>query len=105
GGLRSFSRTMAARRGERLVGIGGDTIRAVSRGVIGISAIQAFVAGLGVLAFGIPGASLITSAVLFFGIIQIGSEIVLIPLIIWVWMTMATSNAFLFTAYHIPSRL
>jgi len=101
-GLRSFSRTVAAGRGERFVRIAGDTIRAVSRGVIGISAIQAFVAGLGALAFGIPGASLITSAVLFFGIIQIGSAIVLIPLIIWSWMTMETTKALLFTAYMIP---
>ena len=40
---------------------------------------------------GIPGASLITSAVLILGIIQIGPSIVLIPLIIWSWVVMETT--------------
>ena len=81
------------------------TIRAVSRGVIGISALQAFFAGLGLMVAGIPGASLITSAVLILGIIQIGPSIVLIPLIIWSWTVMETTTALLFTAYMIPVSL
>jgi len=103
--LKRFSRSIAAGRGERFVRIAGDTIRAVSRGVIGISALQALLAGVGVLAVGIPGASLITSAVLVFGIIQIGPSIIIIPLIIWSWMTMETTTALLFTAYMIPVNL
>ena len=78
---------------------------AVSRGVIGISALQAFLAGLGLMVAGIPGASLITSAVLILGIIQIGPSIVLIPLIIWSWTAMETTTALLFTAYMIPVNL
>ena len=57
------------------------------------------------MAAGIPGASLITSAVLILGIIQIGPSIVLIPLIIWSWTTMETTTALLFTAYMIPVSL
>jgi predicted PurR-regulated permease PerM len=53
--LRSFSRTVAAGRGETFVQTAGATIRAVSRGVIGISILQALLAGLGVIAVGIPG--------------------------------------------------
>jgi len=85
--------------------LAGATIRAVSRGVIGISALQAFLAGLGLTAAGIPGASLITSAVLILGIIQIGPSIVLIPLIIWSWTAMETTTALLFTAYMLPVNL
>jgi predicted PurR-regulated permease PerM len=103
--LRSFSRTVAAGRGEKFVQSAGATIRAVSRGVIGISVLQAFLAGLGVMAVGIPGASLITSAVLVLGIIQIGPSIVLIPLTIWSWFGLETMTAFLFTAYMIPVSL
>lgn len=103
--LRRLSRTIAAGRGEKFVQIAGATIRAVSRGVIGISVLQAFLAGLGVMAVGIPGASLITSAVLVLGIIQIGPSIVLIPLIIWSWIGLETTTAFLFTAYMIPVSL
>jgi predicted PurR-regulated permease PerM len=36
---------------------------------------------------------------------QIGPSIVLIPLIIWSWMTMETTMALLFTAYMIPVSL
>ena len=102
---REPSRSVAAGRGEKFVRIAGATIRAVSRGVIGISALQAFLAGLGVLAVGIPGASLITSAVLILGIIQIGPSIILIPLIIWSWTAMDTKTALLFTVYMIPVSL
>jgi predicted PurR-regulated permease PerM len=103
--LRSFAFTVAGERGERFVQIAGATIRAVSRGVIGISILQAFLAGLGVTAVGIPAASLITSAVLVLGIIQIGPSIVLIPLIIWSWIAFETTTALLFTGYMIPVSL
>ncbi len=103
--IRKFSRRLASGRGEEFVQLAGDTIRAVSRGVIGISALQAFFVGLGLLIAGIPGASLITSAVLILGIIQIGPSIVLIPLIIWSWTVMETTTALLFTAYMIPVNL
>lgn len=103
--FRSFSDTIAAERGKKFVAIAGATIRAISRGVIGISVLQAILAGLGLLAVGIPAASLITSAVLILGIMQIGPSIVLIPLIIWSWMTMETTIALLFTAYMIPVSL
>ena len=100
-----FSRRLASEQGEKFVQLAGATIQAVSRGVIGISALQAFCAGLGLMAAGIPGASLITSAVLILGIIQIGPSIVLIPLIIWSWTAMETTTALLFTAYMIPVSL
>ena len=80
--LKRFSRRLASGRGEEFVRLAGNTIKAVSRGVIGISVLQAFFAGLGLWAIGIPAASLITSAVLILGIIQIGPAIVLIPVII-----------------------
>jgi predicted PurR-regulated permease PerM len=100
-----FSRRLASGRGEEFVRLAGATIRAVSRGVIGVSALQAFFAGLGLMAIGIPGASLITSAVLILGIIQIGPSIVLIPVIIWSWFVKDTATALLFTAYMIPVNL
>jgi predicted PurR-regulated permease PerM len=60
---------------------------------------------LGLLAADVPGASLITSAVLLLGIIQIGPSLVLIPVIIWSWMSMEASAALLFTAYMVPVNL
>jgi predicted PurR-regulated permease PerM len=100
-----FSRRLASGRGENFVQLAGATIRAVSRGVIGISALQAFLAGVGLVAAGIPAASLITSAVLILGIIQIGPSIIIIPLVIWSWFSMEPVTAVLFTVYMIPVNL
>jgi predicted PurR-regulated permease PerM len=103
--VRKFANRLSSDRGEEFVRLAGATIRAVSRGVIGISALQAFLAGVGLAVAGIPGASLITSAVLILGIIQIGPSIIIIPVIIWSWTVMETTAALLFTAYMIPVSL
>ncbi len=54
---------------------------------------------------GIPGASLMTSAVLILGIIQIGPTVLIAPVIIWSWMSMDAATALLFTLYMIPVAL
>ena len=96
---KAFARRVASESGEEFVPLAGATIRTVSRGVIGISALQACLVGMGLLVAGVPGASLITSAVLILGIVRIGPSIVVIPLVIWSWFVMDTSAALLFSAY------
>ena len=103
--VKKFARRLNSTRGEEFVIQAGATIRAVSRGVIGVSVLQALLAGIGLMVAGIPQASLITFAVLIFGIIQIGPAIILIPVIIWSWTVMETTSALLFTAYMIPVNL
>jgi predicted PurR-regulated permease PerM len=77
----------------------------VSQGVIGVSLLQALLAGLGLIVAGVPGASLIAFGVLVAGIIQIGPSVILVPVIIWSWMTMETWAALIFTAYIVPVNL
>ena len=103
--IKKFSHRLNPDRGEEFVEQAGATIRAVSRGVIGISVLQALLAGLGLMVAGIPQASLITFGVLVFGIIQIGPSIILIPVVIWAWTFMGTMPALLFTAYMVPVNL
>jgi predicted PurR-regulated permease PerM len=103
--LRLLLRRIASGRGEQFVRLAGDTIRAVSRGVVGISALQAFFAALGLYAIGIPVAGLLTTIILVFGIIQIGPTVVIIPLVIWSWISTDTTTALVFTAYMIPVSL
>jgi predicted PurR-regulated permease PerM len=100
--VRHVSRRLSSERGEEFVSVAGATIRAVSRGVIGIAVLQAMLASIGLLAGGIPQASLITFAVLILAIVQIGATVVLIPVIIWSWLSIETSTALLLTAYLIP---
>src|SRR5271154_3306841 len=103
--IKKFSLRLNPAHGEEFVEQAGATIRAVSRGVIGISVLQALLAGIGLMVAGIPQASLITFGALIFGIIQIGPSIILIPVIIWAWTIMDTLPAVLFAAYMVPVNL
>jgi predicted PurR-regulated permease PerM len=103
--VKEFSLRLNPAHGEEFVVQAGATIRAVARGVIGISVLQALLAGVGLTIAGIPQASLITFAVLILGIIQIGPSIILIPIIIWSWTFLDTKSALLFTAYMVPVNL
>jgi predicted PurR-regulated permease PerM len=105
GAVKKFAHRLNPTRGEEFVDQAGATIRAVSRGVIGISVLQALLAGIGLMVAGIPQASLITFGVLVLGIIQIGPSILIIPVIIWSWTFMDTKSALLFTAYMAPVNL
>ena len=103
--IKKFSHRLNSERGEEFVNQAGATIRAVSRGVIGVSVLQALLAGIGLMVAGVPQASLITFAVLIFAIVQIGPSIILIPVIIWSWTVMETTSALLFTMYMVPVNL
>lgn len=103
--IKRISHRLNSERGEEFVNQAGATIRAISRGVIGVSVLQAFLAGIGLIVAGAPQASLITFAVLIFAIVQIGPSIILIPVIIWSWTVMETSSALLFTMYMVPVNL
>jgi predicted PurR-regulated permease PerM len=103
--IKNIFRRIAATRGEEFVDLAGATIRNISRGIIGIAILQALLAGIGLLFAGVPAAGLFSFLVLLLGIIQIGSSIILIPLIIWSWFTMDTTMAVLFTLYMVPVNL
>ncbi len=100
-----FLRRLVSKRGEQFVQLAGATIRSVSQGVIGISLLQALLAGIGLMVAGVPGAGLIAFCVLILGIVQIGPALILIPVIIWSWITMETTTALIFTAYMVPVNL
>jgi len=100
-----FLNRRVSRRGNEFMQLAGATIRNVSQGVIGVSLLQALLAGIGLMAVGVPGASLIAFGVLILGIIQIGPSVIIVPVIIWSWMTMETLTALIFTAYMVPVNL
>jgi len=105
GGIRLFARKLAPSRADELLDHAGATIRAVSRGVIGISVLQALLVGIGLVVAGVPGASLLTSMALVLGIVQIGPAVIILPLVVWSWFTMDTTMAILFTVYMVPVNL
>jgi predicted PurR-regulated permease PerM len=104
-GVAVFLHRRVSRRGSEFVQLAGATIRNVSQGVIGVSLLQALLAGIGLTVAGVPGASLIAFGVLVMAIIQIGPSVIIVPVIIWSWMTMETWTALIFTAYMVPVNL
>lgn len=100
--IRVFARRIAGERGGEFVDMAGATIRNVSRGVVGISLIQALLAGVGLIAVGVPAAGVLALGVLILGIIQVGPAILLLPVVIWVWSSMSTVTALIFTVYIVP---
>jgi predicted PurR-regulated permease PerM len=88
--------------GDALVDLAAATIRNVSIGVVGISALQALLVGPALIVAHVPGSSLLTSAVLILGMIQVGPTVVLLPLAIWGWFVMEPWQALLFTCYLLP---
>jgi predicted PurR-regulated permease PerM len=100
--LSAFLSRALSRRGKELVALAGATIRSVSRGVIGISALQALLAGGGFLAAGIPASGVLAFVALLLGIVQIGPALLFVPVVLWSWTAMETTHALIFTAYMIP---
>ena len=99
---RRFAHRIGGSRGSGFVDLAGATVRNVSRGVIGVSLLQALLAGIGLMVAGVPAAGLIALGVLILAIIQIGPAILLIPVTIWIWTAMDTLTAGIFTVYIIP---
>jgi predicted PurR-regulated permease PerM len=100
--LEAFARRVVTGRGEEMVQLAGATIRNVSRGVIGIALLQSLLAGIGLLAAGVPAAGFLTFLALLLGIVQIGPGILLSAIVVWSWMTMEAMTALIFTVYMVP---
>jgi predicted PurR-regulated permease PerM len=100
--FKSVTHHIASRRGAEFVDLADATIRNLARGVIGISLLQALLAGLGIIVAGMPGAGLFSFLVLVLGILQVGASLIIILPIAWSWLTMETHAALLFTVYMVP---
>lgn len=96
---RNIQTRLLPQRNQDFVALAGATIRTVSNGVIGVAVLQSLLAGIGLKLAGVPHAGVLAFAVLVLGILQIGSAIVLIPVIIWIWTTKEVMPALLITIY------
>ena len=76
---------LVPQQSEKFVTLAGATIRTISQGVIGIAIVQSLFMGIGMKLVGVPSAGLLAFALLILGILQIGSLIVLAPVLIWIW--------------------
>jgi predicted PurR-regulated permease PerM len=102
---RRFLSRVVAERSEDFLALAGATIRSVSQGVIGIAVAQALVIGIIFKLADVPRAGLLAFAVMMLGILQIGSAVIVIPVLIWVWFTKSFAAALLFTVLLLPASL
>lgn len=98
---RNFLSRVVPEQSEHFLDLAGATIRAVSRGVIGVSVLQSLLAGIGFKLAGIPSAGLLAFVVMLLAIIQIGPAIVLLPVIIWVWSAKDFATALALTLFFL----
>jgi predicted PurR-regulated permease PerM len=84
-GLIRFGRRLAAQRGEHIIRLAGQSIRAVALGV-GVTAVaQTAFSGIGLALAGVPFAALFTAIILMLCIAQLGPFLVLLPAVAWLY--------------------
>jgi len=82
-----IGRLLAGGRGEEVVLLAGQAIRAVALGVVVTAVVQSVLAGLGLFVAGIPFAGFLTAVSLLLCIAQLGPILVLVPAVIWLFWT------------------
>ena len=100
--LQAFANRIFAPRGGEYVMMAGATIRNVTKGVVGVAALQAFAIWIVLALFGIQSATVLAFICFFLSIVQLGPGIVFLPLIIYAWNSMSGGAALLFTVLAVP---
>jgi predicted PurR-regulated permease PerM len=89
-GLRKFARRLGGDRGDNVVTLSGQSVRAVALGVIVTALVQSILGGIGLAVTGIPFATMLTGVMFLLCIAQLGPILVMIPATIWLYSTGST---------------
>jgi len=92
---------LAGRKGAEFAKLAEDTVRSVTRGILGVALIQSLLIGLGFMVMGIPGAGLWALLCLILSVIQIGPFPVVLPILVYVFWTADTVPAVVFLIWSI----
>ena len=87
GGICLFARRLGDRNGEDAVILAAKAIRGVALGVVVTAVVQSLLAGIGLVAAGIPAPGLLTAVIFILCVAQVGPLLVLIPVIVWLYWT------------------
>jgi len=98
---RSIAVRLMGDRGIEMVANAEITVRNVARGILGVAFIQAFLAGIGFLVAGIPGAGLWALIGFLLAIVQIGVGPVIIGVLIYAYIKLSMMTAILLTLWCI----
>lgn len=98
---KKFFRRLVGEKGDEFTKMTASTVRSVVKGVIGVAFIQAFLVGIGCFFVGIPYPGLWTLVALIMGILQLPVTLLAVVIIIWLFSSMGTGAAVLWTIYFI----
>ena len=82
-GIRNFATRLAGDRGDEIVTLAGQAIKAVTMGVVITALVQSVLGGIALAICGVPRAGLLTAIMFVLGLTQIGAFPVLAPAVIW----------------------
>lgn len=85
--VRQFFQRLAGDRGDVIVTLSGQAIRAVALGIVVTAVAQTALAGLGLLVAGVPFAGLVCAVVFILCIAQLGPLLAMVPWVIWLYAT------------------
>jgi predicted PurR-regulated permease PerM len=101
GTAQAVATRLGGARGPELVELAERTVRSVARGIIGTALIQSMLAGIGLIAAGVPGAAFLTLICFLLSIVQIGPAIVLLGATVYVFSTSGPLVGILFLGWNI----
>jgi predicted PurR-regulated permease PerM len=99
--VRALIDRLAGDRGPALAVLMEQTVRGVASGILGVAIIQSLLAGLGMLAAGVPGAGFWTVVALILCVVQLGPTLVLLPAVIYVFSFGETTTAVAFLVWSV----
>ncbi|WP_232037535.1 AI-2E family transporter YdiK [Candidatus Erwinia haradaeae] len=85
--IQCFAVTVSPKYGQSVLVLGIQAIRAVSCAIVITGCAQGLLGGIGLSISGVPFATILTVVMIFSCLVQLGSLIVLIPAIIWLYWT------------------
>jgi predicted PurR-regulated permease PerM len=98
---RTIGTRLAGGQGQELVDLAASTLRSVVKGILGVAVIQSFLAGVGCLVAGVPGAGLWALLVLIVAVAQLPTLLVLGPIVVYVFSKASVGTAVLFTLWSL----
>ncbi|HEY5656364.1 MAG TPA: AI-2E family transporter [Myxococcota bacterium] len=97
----AIAKRVAGDRGPELANLSAAIVQSVTQGILGVALIQALLAGVGLLAAGVPAAGLWALLVLLLAVVQLPTLLVLGPIIVYVFSTSSTAVAVGFTIWAV----
>jgi predicted PurR-regulated permease PerM len=100
-GVRHFGRRLAGVQGESTVVLAGKAIRGVALGVVVTALVQAILGGIGLAMTGVPFAAILTAIMFMLAVAQVGSGLVMLAGIIWLFWSGSTGWAIVLIVWSI----